>query len=686
MPIDKMVLDEDQQKKLVARLKEMVDAAEEFHSTWEDLHKIYWQQYFCQPDSETRSFPWRGSSNLFLPLGRVIQDGIMSQLHDAMFANDPVVKVRATRAKSQTKSDILSRFYGEYVTKRVIPFKQVGNDWNFTALLDGTGVCRTRWDRARRLKRTISTTSEPIYGESQPMDMMGLQMSGPPPILAVQERTNENIEIIREAKPVMEIMDMARLRIAPDTIGSLNYPDCPWYYVIKDLTWDELVSRRREGYQNIDDELYAKLSRRSPDDIERLRRENENLSEGTVLNTAPVYEFYMRLVLPAEFQDGEKKVNQKFMDEDGYDEEVIVTYLPSTEKVTRVVPLSRAREDGKRPDIANHYAGGIPFRFYGQGIQSKMRHLNAALNTGTNQLIDYGTLMNMPFYFYVPHLAQLPDLTNITPGQGIPVGDSRGITFPRMSGDMNYFFALTQYIQGYAERDGTIADQNTGRMPEKSANKTAKGMELVMMSQQVNFRRVASLMSEAYKEALYSVHSLYRQYADDDIVFRVTDETGAEFRDETITRKDLDQEVDFEMVLNPDRQADFQVARALFDLTMQIPYIAQNPFAVRAAAKQLYNTIGYASGIRNFDEIWPEAMTQNIVTAQQQQMQQPGMPGQQVSPGPAASPTANMGATSQFPSQAGNVLPMPRRLPMPNVDIIKDEGVEDEIGATLENY
>lgn len=646
MALPKITLSEENQKKLAAQLREMIGIAEEFHSNWEELHKIYWQQYFCEPDSEVRTFPWRGASNLFLPLGRVIQDGIMSQLYDAMFSNDPTVKVRGTRSASVQRADVLSLFYGDYVFKKVIPLRTLGNEWNFLSCLDGTGVARPRWSREKKLRRNVSAEMVPVYGEAATDDILSMQ----PQIVGIQEKITEDSYIQLDEKPVLDICDTTRLYIAPDTIGSLQYPDCPWYYIKKDLTWDELTSRRREGYANIDDELKARMQKRSPGDIERLRRQNEDLSEGTVLDTTEVCEFYMRLVLPCEYYDEDgKKVTQNYGSEDGYAEECVVTYLVDTGKISRIVPLSRIKADGRRPDIACKY-NSIPMRFYGQGIQAKMRHLNAMMNSAANQMVDYGTLQNMPWYFYVPHLAQMPDLTSLSPGQGVPVGDTRGVQFPRMNGDMGFWLNTLQFYQGWAERDGNISDQMTGRLPEKTANKTFRGMALVQQMANKSFKRVASLMAESYTEMLYAVHELYKRNAPPELVFRVTDERGANFEDFRIARRDFEQDVEFEMVLNPDRESEQMVAQALFQLVMQIPYVNQNPIAVRAAAKQLYDAIGSGAGRRNFNEIWPEEMTGQILTAQAQSQQQAmaaqamgiGQPGMGPRPAPQMAP--RMGA------------------------------------------
>ncbi|MFH1739349.1 MAG: hypothetical protein ABIH23_10115 [bacterium] len=681
--IPEISLSESQQERLVKQLKEMISLGEEYHSQWTELHEIYERQYHCQPDSDSKNFPWLNASNLYLPLGRVIQDGIMAQLHDAMFGNDPIVKVKATKGRTMAQADILSMFYGDYVFKKVINMRRLGNDWNFGSCLDGTAVIRPRWSRERQLRRDLIPVYEPIYGESTQLELFGVEAETEAPIIGMRENLKEEISIVGDDKPVIDLHDLSHLYVAPDTVGSLQWPDCKWYFTRQWLTWSELVGRKQMGYANIDAELKANLSKRDKNEIERARTQAEQLSDGTTLDTIELIEFYTRLVLPAEYEYEGEKIKQKFMgiDEEsdevgeGYGEEVIITYFPRTGKIARIVPLWRVRSDGKRPDIANWY-NRIPHRFYGQGIQAKMRHLNHMLNSGVNQMIDYGTLQNMPFYFYVPHMVNMPDLMSITPGQGIPVADPRGIQFPRMQGDTSFWLAIEQMVKAYGERDGQISDQSVGRLPEKSANKTARGMMLVQQLASIGFRRLASLMSESYLELLYGVHSLYKRNAPPEIIFKVTDEQGANFEEFRLSRNCLMQEVDFEMVLNPDRQQEQQIAQALFELTMSIPYIAQNPFSVRAAAKHLYDTIGSGSGRRNFNEIWPESMTPQIVAQQQQQaVAQSGQPA----PFPQQPPQgAQMGG---MPPQAGA---SPMGPTSPQMQIERDTEInEEEIGVKL---
>lgn len=652
-PFPKINLTEDQQKKLVRQIKDMIAAGDEFHGQWEELHNIYLDQYLCRPEFKVKPTPWKAASNLVLPLGRVIQDGIMSQLHDAFFSNRPVVKVIAQKPRSMAGADSLSAYYGNYLFDKVIPLPVIGNDWNFCTCLDGTGVVRPRWDRSRFLRRSLVPDLTPVYGDpTVQQDLFGFPVSGPRPIIEIRSEIKELVTVERVERPALDVMDLSNLYIAPDTVNGLQYPDCPWYYIRVHLTWPQLLARRQMGYEGIDEKLKSQLGRRSTGRREDTLRADENLSQGTVLDTLEVIELYCRLTLPANYtyeEDGKpKKGSQTFDDEDGHQEEVVITYFPATDTISRIIPLWRVDPRGRRPDVPNFF-NRIPGRFYGQGIQAKMSQLNDLSNTMVNQTVDWGTLMSIPFYFYMPALTgELPDLMEMSPGKGIPVGDTRGVLFPRMNGDRGFGMDMLYLSQQWAERDGNITDQNIGRMPEKSANKTFRGMALVQQLQNVAFRRFASVLSRGYLEALYSIHELHKRYAPDETVFRVTDGRGYRFDEHRVRRSDFMEEIDFEIVLNPDRQADQQVAQTLFQLMISIPFVAQNPASVRILCKQLYDAIGSNMGRHNFDEIWPEEMTQQIIMAQQQQIRSqagpsPFRPAQPPQMGPQAGPPMGQG-------------------------------------------
>ena len=279
----------------------------------------------------------------------------------------------------------------------------------------------------------------------------------------------------------------------------------------------------------------------------------------------------------------------------------------------------------------NHY-NQLPHFPYGQGLMAKMRMLNEMTNSAFNMMVDSGNLANVPFGFYSPAMTGvLPEIAGIMPGRMIPVSDPRGIQMSKFTSDQSFFLSLIQQVQQFAERDGNVTDMTLGRNAERGATKTAKGTIALLQMGAVAFGRLASLMSCPYAEMLRSVHSDYKRHAPDTLLYRVTKNGRINYK--TMERDVLGQDIDFEFVLNPNRQQIIQNLQIMFQLLTSIPYVAQNPKSVRALAKQLYDGSGQFN--KNFNEIWPPDMVPQV---QGPPPGQPGMPGQpgQPQPGPGS--------------------------------------------------
>ena len=623
--IQPIKLSESATKRLADRIREMIEEAEEFHSDWEDLHEEYMNMYLCVPKSEVKTYPWPNSSNLFLPLTRVITDGILAQEHDAMFANDPTVKVASIAGHGLDSSEALSQFYGEYVYKNVIPLKTIAADHMFDNTVDGTAVMRPRWSRDRRLERTMSVSYEPRTRRIE-TELMGVKAIAEVPD-EPQAVSIEEVREVSEERPYVDCCDLSRIMVAPDTHGSMQWPYCRWYYQESELTWEDLQARRRVGYDGIDDELRAAMSNRDIGDVERAELAAQGLTESQATKTAKVLEIYMRWPLPTSYSDRNGKTVEQAEDaEDAYHEEIAVTYLVDTHKISRIVPLSRISPSGNRPHILNRYSR-LPRFFYGLGIPAKMRHLQAMMNSSFNQMMDYGTLQNIPFYFYEPATTGLmPDIAGIRPGSGIPVLNARGINIPRLQGDTQFWQSVGQIGQAWAERDGNINDYNLGRAPSTpNAPRTARGQSMMLQQNNIGFGRLISMHSEPFVEMFRAVDSLYVQNAPEELVYKVTDKASGRFSNGRITRRDLQQEKEFQFILSPNRQAEQQLNQQIFQIMTAIPMIQQNPMAVRELARQMYEGLGK----QNFQKIWP---------ADQPYQLQPGQPPPGVEQGAPSSP------------------------------------------------
>ena len=610
--IPKISLSSSRQEELIQKLNRMIEEAEEFKGEWDSEHSTFMSMYLAKPDQEVKNWPWRGASNLFLPLTRVTIDSLLAQFYDAMLSQTPTVV--GTEGTDLESAKMLEMFYFEHVWTKLLNLKEIGNDWLFDTLLDGTSAVKVRWNRDETLIRDQNVVMD-VRTEKQVTTMFDGQDVEYQKVVGFDERIVEDITAQRVDRPAVDITDMSRIFVAPSSGLGMQWPECPWYYEVSYLTWDELRSRKQHGYDNIDEELRSKLAEHDLTGKERTMRDEDEVGQSDPTQTAKVIIFYMRVALPGEVTrvDGKtKKQNIQFDDAgnqigDALEEEVEIVYLADTKKIARIIPLTRLYPDGKRPHVDNRFTR-LPRHFFGQGIPAKMKHLNRLLNSTFNQMMDYGTLQNMPFFFYEPaSTGLLGDMNQLKPGEGVPVLNSGGVNFPRFQGNKDFQLSVLQQVQAWAERDTAVTDFTQGRAASvPNAPRTARGTAMLMQQSNIAFSRMVALMAEQFTELLRRVHVLYQRYAPQELEFKFFNQQTGLFKKTNITRNLFYEDVDFQFQLNPNRLQEQQNNMQMAQFMMSIPYIGQAPQSVRALAKQLYESLGK----KNFDAIWPEQMMQ----------------------------------------------------------------------------
>ena len=613
--IPKIEISESELSRLVSSLDKNIGDAEEFkRSKWDEVHDMYWRMYLAQPDKEISDYPFPNSSNLFIPMTQVAIEGVRAQEYDAMLANDPTVKVVSFAGSGAVldESSILSQFYNDFLYKEVINLREIGNDWLLDNCVDGTSAVKPSWGQHREVVRELVVDYEPIT-ETPKMELFGAEMKVEPIVVGIEPSFREVSSIVDVSGIKVDVADMGRIYVAPVTGTSLQYPECARYFQEQMLTWEELMQRKQHGYK-VDDDLKAALAEHDIDEKEKAKRKREGVSETKELPTVRVLEFYKRWPLPGKYIVDGKDVNLSVDSEELVGEEVIITYAPQAHKVLRIVPLQRVYPDGKRPHVDMRYTR-LPRFFYGIGIPSKMRHLNAAMNTQWNQMIDYGHLSNVPWFLYEPAVTgALPNILGIRPGVGIAVANSGGVQFPRFNTDPAFWTNAMQQLQSWAEKVSAVSDYMLGRAPQTpNAPRTFRGQAAMMQQSSIAFSQAIAMHAEAFIELFRRVHALMRRYSPPEQAFRVLDRSSATFSNRNILRAEFEQDVDFQFVLNPNRMAEQQVNMAIVQTLTPI-LMQANPAGVRPLYKEWYSSMGK----KNFEELWPSGQVPSIQTPEAQ--------------------------------------------------------------------
>jgi len=635
-------MSEKDQEALASTLDEWVTECEEFFSVWEEEHSRFLEYYLCVPEYEVKQDPWEGASNLFLPVIRSTIDGLLAQFHDALISNDPFMRVRAVDTPGVDSAKSLTRFYSEYVYKRVIPFKQIINNWLFDTLVYGTGAVKTRVENNTFLRRRMESSTS-MKNQTMKGEMFGQKVESDPIQIPV-EKFEEKTRVERVHRPVVENTDMFRILVPPDSSSTFQFPGTRYYIQRQFLTHDQLLLRRRAGYKNIDEALFGHLGQQNDTDGKQINSDYQGTSAGANIPAVEVLEISGRLVCPGEYLDEKgKKQSQGFMDDDGLEEEFVITYFPATKKISRIVPLDRIRQDNNRSHLSLRF-NEIPRFFYGQGVAAKLQDMQAGMNAFFNQMVDYGTIQNLPFYFFEPAgLGEVPERLMLEPGAMIPTLNASSVHAPRLQGDFQFWISAMNQIQAWSERDGMVPDFTKGVSPSRpNAPNTARATIAMIQNANVAFSWKTAQIAEKIIQLFHAVHECYRQVITRDQEVSFYSEDSGSFDKVYLTAAMFRNPIEIDYVINPNRQAEQQMHQMMF--SMLAPYVMQaaggDPNSVRPLAEKLYNSA--ANNTADFEKVWPPAPPAQAVGQQLQgqpgpQQQQQGPP-QQGGPMPGGNP------------------------------------------------
>lgn len=229
------------------------------------------------------------------------------------------------------------------------------------------------------------------------------------------------------------------------------------------------------------------------------------------------------------------------LDEDGYEEPYIITVHMGTRKVVRVV----ARYDENslfftdkeelvsiEPIQYYHRFGFIPdpnSAIYALGFGSLLGPTNKAVNTLINQLIDAGTLSNLPSGFLSKGIRMKGGAMRFKPGEWKFINTSgedlqRGVYPLPTREPSNVLFQLLGLLLESGERLSSVTDMMVGQNPGQNqpSSTSMAVMEQGMKVFTGIFKRVFRSLQKEYKSLYYLNHI----YADNETYILLNGEEG----------------------------------------------------------------------------------------------------------------------------------------------------------------
>lgn len=278
-----------------------------------------------------------------------------------------------------------------------------------------------------------------------------------------------------------------------------------------------------------------------------------------------------------------------------------------------------------------------PRQLFGMDVPTRLESMQDVLNRQAEQMLHDGDISVLPFYFYNAALTgELPDLTQIKPGAGVPIDNSGQVYFPPRASNNRHYAEQMQFASLWAEKDSGVTAFTQGRSPDQpNAPRTLGGQQLLMDQSNRSFNEQTQLLADQWRPALTMAFSVWQSRLPesiripmpdlDGIEERLLDGTTAPLVMQEIKHSDLSGLFDIRVRVDPEaflkQQRQLQLATSLDQILAPIW-----PLGRRELWKQLWQLMK----LKDFDKLWPEqvAVVQTQILIMQAQIQLVTLEGQ----------------------------------------------------------
>ncbi|HLJ48981.1 MAG TPA: hypothetical protein VKU01_23355 [Bryobacteraceae bacterium] len=482
-----------------------------------------------------------------------------------------------------------ARMAGRYMTWRVFEYMRAVNPltvWVFRCILFGTAHAELNYEQE-------------YFWERNP-------------------KTGEDTESLCYDGPRLTPLWPSQIVLpAQDEVRSID--DFEWIIRRRRVTPQQLLDGERRGrFQAVTDnweQIVAFSQERQERDYwwddERIDADAaEGVDHASVLgnrDSLDLWEWYGKWRLPKGNQDA---TPYNLKRRQPLQAELLVKYIPHAQLIVGVQDLRdlypRIRK--RRPFVDLHLVKDGSY--WGPGLGEMLEMLEEAASRNHNLFERGGTFSVGPIIFYRPSAGFDPETFEYKPNTAVPTEDPAGVNVVRMQGNLEYPIQMAGVLKSIAELISGVSDQTLGQAIDRpNAPRTASGQAMLIQEGNVRASLDMTMLREDLNAAMGYCWELDREYADEQVFFRVTESDRPGFDIDrgfgVMTSEQREHEFGFDVKFATSiwaREAKKQAIVALYQISLQNPLVAQNPRALWV----LLNRVWEAFGERNFRDVLPE--------------------------------------------------------------------------------
>lgn len=305
-------------------------------------------------------------------------------------------------------------------------------------------------------------------------------------------------------------------------------------------------------------------------------------------------------LMPEPFVDNRVLVFEVFCRDDVGDGtgEVIYQIPYCLKKVVKAEYLEERFPHGRRP-FASLHCIKMSDRWYGVSWGQLLLPINIEVNAIVNMVNEAQELINNPMGFYVPHANTVdPEIiSNIQPGQLIPVADINAVSFPQFPQQPLANLQEMDTLLLFADRL-TMAPQSSGSSQVRNNPRTARA-QLALLSEAgiKTDMMVTGFQKGGWKELMHQLHALYQHFGPDEKYFYVT---GTD-KQEKISQTQIRGRYEYSFsgnTTNTNREVQRVMVMQLAGLVLNDPMLGMDMNARQDLIKALYQLFGEGLKLR----------------------------------------------------------------------------------------
>ena len=318
----------------------------------------------------------------------------------------------------------------------------------------------------------------------------------------------------------------------PKDVLSLQPPDCPHMVIKSEETVSEVIRKNKTGEYSLSNEQLNKVKSH----VITYKDETEDKTQSEIIDTIETLEGTNRQIFPDDIVTKYICYYSWDVDGDGIKEEIEVTLFPDAEVIAKSCFLEEVYKHGKRPIRHNEY-DIRPYSIFGKGIPENLHSLQELYDDVWNQMLNYGAVISLPFFFYLASGNMQGDVYKLRPGEGYPLGSLDDVRFPSFQNNLPVTFAELQQVYAHVERRSKVNESLYGRQGQarQTATATLKLLGEAMEGQQINFNRYRQGWANIFKD----YYLLHMAYMPDRMKYRIFDPMANKYDFKVISRRDL---------------------------------------------------------------------------------------------------------------------------------------------------